>query len=161
MPGTQGGPMMNVIAGKALTFELAGRPEFRRYQQQIVANARAMADEFTQRGFTVVSGGTDNHMFLLDLTGLGLSGAKACRRLALANITANKNAIPNDPRKPSEASGIRLGTPALTSRGMTEAQMRTIAAWIAEILRAADPPAAAARVKGQVLELCASFPVPH
>jgi glycine hydroxymethyltransferase len=161
MPGIQGGPMMHVIAAKAVAFKLAMQPEFRQYQAQIVANAQAMADEFVRLGFPVVSGGTDTHMFLIDLTDSGRSGEEALNVLARANITVNKNAIPNDPRRPSEASGIRLGTPAITTRGMKEDEVRMITGWIAAILSADDPADAADEVKGRVLDLCARFPVPH
>lgn len=160
MPGIQGGPMMHVIAGKAVAFKLARTPEFRRYQEQVVANSRAMADEIAGRGFAIVSGGTDNHMFLVDLTRNGLSGIEAQNALARAHITLNKNVIPHDPRKPSEASGIRIGTPAMTTRGMAEEQARQVADWIADVLTAADPPAAAAALRPRVLDLCARFPVP-
>ncbi|MHC4479739.1 MAG: serine hydroxymethyltransferase [Planctomycetota bacterium] len=159
MPGIQGGPMMHAIAAKAVGFRLAMRPEFRQYQRQTVANARALAEEFIGLGFPVVSGGTDTHMFLIDLTPSGRTGEEALKLLARANITVNKNAIPNDPRKPSEASGIRLGTPAITTRGMGEAECRTVAGWIAEVLGASDALAAADAVKPRVLELCARFPV--
>lgn len=161
MPGIQGGPMMHVIAAKAVAFKLAMQPEFREYQAQIVANAQAMADEFVRLGFPVVSGGTDTHMFLIDLTDSGRSGEEALNLLARANITVNKNAIPNDPRRPSEASGIRLGTPAITTRGMKEDEARMIAGWIAAVLSADDPANAADEVKGRVLDLCARFPVPQ
>jgi len=161
MPGIQGGPMMHVIAAKALCFKLALTPEFRAYQQQIVANARAMAGEFIRRGVPVVSGGTDNHMFLLDLTGTGLSGQQALTYLAEANIVVNKNSIPNDPRKRSEAGGIRIGTPAMTTRGMKEPEARTIAGWIADVLTSHEPLQTARALKEQVLELCNCFPVSH
>jgi glycine hydroxymethyltransferase len=161
MPGIQGGPMMHAIAAKAVAFRLAMQPEFRQYQLQIVANARAMADEFMQRGFSVVSGGTDTHMFLLDLTDADLSGEEALNALAPAHIIVNKNAIPDDPRKPSEASGIRLGTPAMTTRGMKEQEARLIAGWMADILRASDPVTAAQAVKPKVLDLCERFPIRH
>ncbi len=161
MPGIQGGPMMHAIAAKAVTFKLAMQPEFRHYQEQIVANARAMADEFISRAFPVVSGGTDTHMFLLDLTDAGLSGEQALNFLACANVTVNKNAIPNDPRRPAEASGIRIGTPAITTRGMKEDEARTIAQWIVEVLGASDPAQAAPSVKARVLDLCARFPIEH
>jgi len=159
MPGIQGGPMMHTIAAKAVCFKLATTPEFRQYQTQVVANARAMADELAGHGFAIVSGGTDNHMFMIDLTRNGLSGIEAQNVLARAHITLNKNAIPYDPRKPSEGSGIRIGTPAVTTRGMKEAQVRQIAAWIAEILLAQDPARAAEDLKPRALDLCARFPI--
>jgi len=161
MPGSQGGPMMHVIAAKALCFKLAEQPEFRQYQQQIVANAAALCEECIRHGFSIVSGGTDTHLFLIDLEETGMSGDEACDLLALANITVNKNAIPNDRRKPSEAGGIRLGTPAVTTRGMKEAEMREIAAWVADILGSDEPEAAAARTRDDVLALCARFPIPR
>jgi glycine hydroxymethyltransferase len=161
MPGTQGGPMMHVIAAKAVAFKLAMQPEFREYQRQIVANARAMADTFMRRGLPVVSGGTDTHLFLLDLTGAGLSGVEALKLLARANIVVNKNVIPNDPRKPTEGSGIRIGTPSITTRGLKEDESRRIAEWIADILQGSDPLKAAESVKPKVLDLCARYPVPH
>jgi len=160
MPGIQGGPMMHVIAAKAVAFKLAMTPEFRRYQEQTVANARAMADEFVRLDMPVVSGGTDTHMFLIDLTRTGITGRRGLELLALANITVNKNAIPNDPRKPADASGIRIGTPAITTRGMGADESRAIARWIVEILQADDPAAAAESIKPQVLDLCAQFPIP-
>ncbi len=161
MPGIQGGPMMHVIAAKAVAFKLAMQPEFRQYQEQVVANAAVMAEEFMRLGFPVVSGGTDTHMLLLDLSGTGLSGQDASSLLALANITVNKNIIPKDLRKPSEASGIRIGTPAITTRGMKEQEARTMAQWIVEVLGAGDPEETAAAVKPRVLDLCAAFPIRH
>jgi glycine hydroxymethyltransferase len=160
MPGIQGGPMMHAIAAKAVAFKQAMEPEYRDYQRQVVANARAMAGEFLQLGFPIVSGGTDTHLFLIDLTGADLSGEEALQLLAKANITVNKNAIPNDPRKVSETSGIRIGTPAITTRGLKEDEARLIAGWIAEIIRAKDP-AVAEGLKPRVLELCDQYPVPH
>lgn len=159
MPGVQGGPMMHIIAAKAVAFHQAMQPEFATYQRQIVANARAMADEFNRRGLPIVSGGTDTHMFLVDLSNLDISGEEACRLLARSNITVNKNPIPNDPRKPTEASGIRIGTPALTTRGLEEEEARTVAGWIVEVLRSPDPRKTAADVKPRVLELCEQFPI--
>jgi glycine hydroxymethyltransferase len=160
MPGIQGGPMMHVIAAKAVCFKLAAAPEFRQYQRQVVANSRAMADELAGHGFSIVSGGTDNHMFMVDLTGNGLSGIEAQNVLARSHITLNKNAIPYDPRKPSEGSGIRIGTPAVTTRGLKDAEVRQVAGWIAEILLASDPAKAADALKPEVLDMCARFPVP-
>jgi glycine hydroxymethyltransferase len=161
MPGIQGGPMMHVIAGKAVAFKLAMEPQFRRYQQQVVANSRAMAEEFTSRGMAVVSGGTDTHLFLLDLTETGLTGEQARALLARAGITVNRNVIPNDTRKPSEAGGIRIGTPSITTRGMQEAEARTVAGWIAQVLTADGPAAAAEALRCDVLDLCARFPLPQ
>ncbi len=161
MPGIQGGPMMHVIAAKAVAFKLAMEPEFRTYQEKVVANARAMSEEFIQLGLPVVSGGTDTHMLLVDLSGLDISGEQACKLLAKAHITVNKNSIPNDPRKPVEASGIRLGTPALTTRGLAAEELRAVARWIGEILQADEPGEAAGQVKPRVLDLCERFPVRH
>jgi len=160
MPGIQGGPMMHVIAAKAVAFKLAMTPEFRRYQEQTVANARAMADEFMRLDMPVVSGGTDTHMFLIDLTRTGITGRRGLELLALADITVNKNAIPNDRRKPAEASGIRIGTPAVTTRGMGEDESRAIAGWIAQILQADDPAATAESIRFRVFDLCGQFPIP-
>jgi glycine hydroxymethyltransferase len=161
MPGTQGGPMMHVIAAKAVALKLAMQPEFRLYQEQVLANARAMAEQLMELGFPVISSGTDTHMFLADLSGTDISGAEACELLARANITANKNAIPNEPRKPLETSGVRIGTPAMTTRGMKEDEARMAGRWIVEVLRSSDPVAAADRIRPQVLDLCSRFPIPH
>ena len=158
-PGIQGGPMMHVIAAKAVAFKEAMQPEFRVYQSQIAANARAMADEFLTLGIPVVSGGTDNHLLLLDLSNLNVTGREAQQLLGKANITVNKEVIPFDPRNPAEASGIRIGTPAVTSRGMKEQQVRTIAGWIAEVLLARNPSAAATALRPKVAELCGEFPI--
>jgi len=158
-PGVQSGPLMHVIAAKAVAFREAAQPSFKEYQKQIVANARAFADEFTRLGVPVVSGGTDNHLLLLDLSGHHMTGREATDVLAIANITVNKNSIPFDPRNPAEASGIRLGTPAVTTRGMKEPQMRRIAGWITEILTARDPRAAARAIRPRVIELCNEFPM--
>ncbi len=160
-PGIQGGPMMHVIAAKALALKRAAEPEFRVYQQRVLANSRAMAEELAGRGFRIVFGGTDNHMFLLDLSERDYSGREACEMLALAHITVNKNAIPGDRRKPIDASGIRLGTPAVTTRGMGEEQVRSLAGWIAEILSAPHPEEVARQVRARVAELCARFPIPR
>jgi glycine hydroxymethyltransferase len=159
-PGMQGGPMMHTIAAKAVAFKLAAQTEFRRYQRQIVANSAAMAAEFMRRGMMVVSGGTDNHLFLVDLVDLGLSGRDAEEILQQANITLNRDPVPNDPRPPAQTSGIRIGTPAMTTRGMKEDEGRTIAGWIAEILTAEDRAVAARAIKPCVLDLCARFPIP-
>jgi len=160
MPGVQGGPFMHAIAAKAVAFGQAMKPEFREYQRETVANARAMAEVMIERGLPVVSGGTDNHMFLLDLTGNGMSGQEALNLLALANITVNKNTIPNDPRKPSKASGIRIGTPAVTTRGLKEAECREVAHWIADVLTAGNPEETARAIRPHVLELCKAYPLP-
>jgi len=158
-PGVQSGPMMHVIAAKAVAFKEAMQPEFRDYQRQVVANAQAIAREFATLGFRVLSGGTDNHLVLVDLTAQNVTGKEAEDWLSIAGITLNKNTIPFDPRNPAEASGIRVGTPAVTTRGMAEREMRRIVGWIAEILTADNPEAAARDLRGQVLELCRAFPI--
>jgi glycine hydroxymethyltransferase len=158
-PGVQGGPLMHVIAAKAVCFKEAMSPEFRVYAARIVENARALAGEFVRRGYHVVSGGTDNHLFLLDVRSKGLTGRRAEKALGDAHIVVNKNMIPFDPEKPMTTSGIRVGTPAMTTRGMGPAEMRAIAGWIDEVLSAPDDPAVAGRVRAQVRELCASFPI--
>ena len=158
-PGTQGGPLMHVIAAKAVALLEALQPEFTQYQQQVVANARAMAAALVERGFNIVSGGTDNHLFLLSLIGREITGKDADAALGAAHITVNKNAVPNDPRPPAITSGLRLGTPASTTRGFREAEMRQVAGWIADILDAGGAPSAIERVRRQVVELCRRFPV--
>jgi glycine hydroxymethyltransferase len=158
-PGTQGGPLMHVIAAKAVALLEALQPEFADYQKQVVANARALCNALAQRGYAIVSGGTDNHLFLVSLIGRDISGKDADAALGSAHITVNKNAVPNDPRPPAIASGLRLGTPAVTTRGFCEAEMRQIASWIADILDADGATAAIERVRPQVLELCRRFPV--
>ena len=160
-PGIQGGPLMHVIAAKAVAFRQAMRPEFRRYQEQIVANACAMAEELVARGHSIVTGGTDTHLFLVDLTATGMSGLQAEEILALANITLNHNSIPHDPRPPAQTSGIRIGTPAITTRGMGPEEARAIAGWIADILSAEDPEAAARAVQPLARDLCRQFPITH
>ncbi len=155
-PGTQGGPLMHIIAAKAVCFGEALKPEFRTYQQQIVANASALANELTAKGFDLVSGGTDNHLMLVDLRKFGLTGKELERRLDDVRITVNKNAIPNDPQSPFITSGIRLGTPAVTSRGFTEADMKTVADCIYETsvhFENAD------RIVKTVSELCNKYPI--
>ncbi len=158
-PGMQSGPMMHAIAAKAVAFKEAMHPEFRVYQAQIIANARAMADEFMRLGTPIVSGGTDNHLLLLDLSRGNITGREAEDVLGLAGITVNKNAIPFDPRNPAEASGIRIGTPAITTRGMKEQQARQIVGWIVEILTARNPSVAARAIRPKVTELCEQFPI--
>ena len=161
-PGGQGGPLMHVIAAKAVAFKEALQPEFKRYQQQVVANARAMANSFQQRGIDIVSGGTDNHLMLVNLIGRNYTGKDADEALDAAHITVNKNAVPNDPRSPFVTSGLRLGTPAITTRGFTEAETIEVTHWICEVLEAletGDAAAAIDRVKARVLEICARFPV--
>ncbi len=158
-PGGQGGPLMHVIAGKAVAFKEALEPEFKVYQQQVVANAKAMVEVFLERGYKIVSGGTDNHLMLVDLIGRELTGKEADAALGRANITVNKNSVPNDPRSPFVTSGIRIGTPAITRRGFKEAEARELTHWICDVLDNANDDAVIERVKGQVLELCARFPV--
>jgi glycine hydroxymethyltransferase len=158
-PGTQGGPLMHVIAAKAVAFLEALQPEFLQYQKQILANARAMAGRLIQRGFQVVSGGTDNHLFLLSLVGRNITGKEADAALGRANITVNKNAVPNDPRPPTITSGLRLGTPASTTRGFKEGEIEQVADFIARILDAEGAQSEVDRVQPQVLELCRRFPV--
>ena len=158
-PGTQGGPLMHVIAAKAVALLEALQPEFKQYQRQVVANARAMCAVLTARGYGIVSGGTDNHLLLLSLVGRDLTGKDADAALGRANITVNKNAVPNDPRPPMVASGLRLGTPAATTRGFLEPQIRQLTGWIADILDAGGSDASIERVRPQVIELCRRFPV--
>jgi glycine hydroxymethyltransferase len=158
-PGTQGGPLMHVIAAKAVAFLEALQPEFTTYQQQVLANARVMAGAMMKRGFKVVSGGTDNHLFLLDLVDKGLTGKDADAALGRAHITVNKNAVPNDPRSPFVTSGLRMGTPAATTRGFKEAEVLQLAEWIADILDEKLSDAVVRTVRGKVQELCARFPV--
>jgi glycine hydroxymethyltransferase len=159
-PGIQGGPLMHVIAAKAVAFGEALRPEFRAYAAQIIANARTLAYELQRQGFRLVSGGTDNHLLLVDVASQGLSGKVAEEALDAAGITVNKNKIPFDPRPPLDPSGIRIGTPAVTTRGMREPEMRTIAAWIAEVLRHPQEQEVLQRIRGAVRELCQQFPAP-
>jgi glycine hydroxymethyltransferase len=159
-PGLQGGPLMHVIAGKAICFHEALQPSFKTYAQRVIDNAKALAETLLSGGARLVSGGTDNHLLLVDVTSLGLTGAAAEKALGRAGITVNKNMIPYDARKPLDPSGIRIGSPALTTRGMGPAEFREIGGWCLEVLRAADPDATAARVRGQVAELCRQFPVP-
>ena len=156
-PGTQGGPLEHVIAGKAVCFKEALSDEFKAYQHQIVLNARAMAEQFTREGIRLVSGGTDNHLMLLDLTGTGVTGKALEALLGQANITVNKNTIPKETLSPFVTSGVRIGTPAVTSRGMKEAEMVEIAKLIARVIREGE--ASVEPVKQQVLALCARFPL--
>jgi glycine hydroxymethyltransferase len=158
-PGTQGGPLMHVIAAKAVALFEALQPDFKQYQRQVVANARAMCAVLAERGYGIVSGGTDNHLLLLSLVGRDITGKDADAALGRANITVNKNAVPNDPRPPTIASGLRLGTPAATTRGFREPEIRKVTGWIADILDASGADAAIERVRPQVIELCRRFPV--
>src|SRR4051812_37116900 len=156
-PGLQGGPLMHVIAAKAVAFGEASRPEFRQYAADIVTNAAALADALAAEGFRIVSGGTDNHLMLVDLRPFGVTGKVAQEALDRAGITCNKNAIPNDPEKPFTPSGLRLGTAAVTTAGMKEPEMRQISSLIAEVLRKVDDDNIAEQVKAQAAELCSKF----
>jgi glycine hydroxymethyltransferase len=158
-PGTQGGPLMHVIAAKAVALLEALQPDFVDYQKQVVANARAMAAAFIKRNYKVVSGGTDNHLFLLDLIGRDITGKDADAALGRAHITVNKNAVPNDPRSPFVTSGLRIGTPASTTRGFKEAEVTDVANWIADILDENGSEAAVNRTRAKVEEICRKFPV--
>jgi glycine hydroxymethyltransferase len=158
-PGIQGGPLMHIIAAKAVAFREALSDEFRDYQRQIVANASRLADRLTGLGFRIVSGGTDNHVFLIDVAAAGSTGKVAEKSLESAGITVNKNTIPYDTNPPLVASGVRIGTPALTTRGMREPEMDTVGDFIAEVLRAPEDAAVHERVRGQVRELCERFPL--
>ena len=159
-PGTQGGPLMHVIAGKAVAFGEALKPEFKRYGQNVVDNARTLAAALASGGVKLVSGGTDNHLMLVDVTPLGIGGKLAEEVLDRCGITCNKNMIPFDERKPMDPSGIRLGTPALTTRGMGTAEMKQIAAWILRVLKSPSDQQVIATTKGDVAELAEQFPVP-
>ena len=159
-PGQQGGPLMHVIAGKAVAFAEALKPDFKAYGQRVIDNARTLAAALASGGVKLVSGGTDNHLMLVDVTPLSIGGKLAEETLDRCGITCNKNMIPYDERKPMDPSGIRLGTPAITTRGMGTDEMRRIAAWILEALRSPDDPATVARVRGEVADLAEQFPVP-
>ncbi|MEX0375186.1 serine hydroxymethyltransferase [Spiribacter pallidus] len=158
-PGTQGGPLMHAIAAKAVAFLEAQDPGFRTYQQQVIANARAMAETVIERGYKVVSGGTDNHLLLMDLVDKGITGKAADAALEDAHITVNKNTVPNDPQSPFVTSGLRIGTPAITTRGFGEVESRQLAGWICDVLDDIDNTAVRDRVRDQVTEICARFPV--
>jgi len=158
-PGTQGGPLMHVIAAKAVAFLEALQPDFKGYQQQVVANARAMASALMARGYRIVSGGTDNHLFLVDLIERNVTGKDADAALGRAHITVNKNAVPNDPRSPFVTSGLRIGTPAVTTRGFKEAEVVTLAGWIADVLDDVANETVIERTRQSVLEICRRFPV--
>ena len=159
-PGLQGGPLMHVIAAKAICFGEALRPEFKQYARQVIDNAKTLAEVLLAGGIRLSSGGTDNHLLLCDVTPLGLSGTPAEAALGRAGITVNKNLIPYDERKPMDPSGIRIGTPALTTRGMGTEEMRKIGGWMLEIFKAPDDRAISDHVRGEVRELCEQFPVP-
>ncbi len=158
-PGIQGGPLMHVIAAKAVAFKEAMDPAFKDYQRQVLTNARAMAQVFLDRGYDVVSGGTDDHLFLVSFIAQGLTGKEVDAWLGAANITVNKNAVPNDPQSPFVTSGIRVGTPALTTRGCGEAEARELAGWMCDLIDARGDQAVSDQVKAKVLDLCARFPV--
>ena len=158
-PESQGGPLMHVIAAKAVCFKEAMSEDFKTYQAQVVANARTMAKGFIDRGFDIVSGGTDDHLFLLSLIKQDVTGKDADAALGRANITVNKNAVPNDPRSPFVTSGLRLGSPAITTRGFGEAEVADLTAWMCDILDDIENEAVIAEVKQKVIELCARFPV--
>ena len=158
-PGTQGGPLMHVIAAKAVALLEALQPQFKDYQRQVLANARAMAARLARHGYQIVSGGTDNHLFLMSLADRDITGKDADAALGRANITVNKNAVPNDPRPPMITSGLRIGTPASTTRGFKEQEIEQVADCIAQVLNAEGAQAAIERARPQIIELCRRFPV--
>jgi len=158
-PGIQGGPFMHVIAAKAVCFKEASQPEFKNYQRQIISNAKALAEVLKEEGFRLVSGGTDNHLVVVDLSNKGITGDRAAAILEEAGIVVNKNSIPFDKRPPFSPSGIRLGTPAVTTRGMKETEMRTIGKWISRILYNPQDRLLRKKIKGKVEELCQKFPI--
>ncbi|MCA1850979.1 MAG: serine hydroxymethyltransferase [Beggiatoa sp.] len=158
-PAYQGGPLMHVIAGKTVAFREAMQPEFKAYAEQIIKNARAMCQVFLDRGIEIVSGGTDNHLFLVDLVKQGLTGKALDAALGRANITVNKNAVPNDPQPPFVTSGIRIGSPAATTRGFKEPECRQIAGWICDIIANIEDERLNERIRGEVADLCRRFPV--
>ena len=158
-PGTQGGPLMHIIAAKAVAFKEAMGPGFKAYQQQVIKNAQTMANGFMERGIKIVSGGTDNHLFLVDLIDQGVTGKEVDAWLGDANITVNKNAVPNDPQSPFVTSGIRIGTPAMTTRGMKEAESASITSWIADIIESKGAADTIKKVKNDVISLCQQYPV--
>lgn len=160
-PGMQGGPHMNAVAGIAVTMKLAAQPEFKAYAQQVIRNASVLADELTRRGCTLITGGTENHLMVIDtIKSFDIDGRVAETALDAGGLTVNKQVIPDDPRPPLRPSGIRLGTPAMTSRGMGQNEMAQVADWIVRSLRASSDPAAAQRIHEEVRALCAKFPVP-
>jgi glycine hydroxymethyltransferase len=158
-PGIQGGPLMHVIAAKAVAFKEALEPEFKAYQQQVVKNAQAMADTLIARGYRIVSGGTRNHLMLVDMIGKDVSGKDAEAALGKAHITVNKNSVPNDPRSPFVTSGLRLGTPAVTTRGYTEQDCVDLAHWIADVLDAPADESVISAVREKVTAQCRKYPV--
>ena len=159
-PALQGGPHDHTTAGIAVALKEAATPEFKEYGRQIVRNAKALAGELRERGFDLVTGGTDNHLVVIDLTNKGVIGKKAAQTLDRAGIVVNYNTVPYDPRKPFSPSGMRLGSPAVTSRGMKEAEMRRIVAWMDEVISNVDDEQAVERVRGEVKEFCSQFPAP-
>ncbi|MFP6781175.1 MAG: serine hydroxymethyltransferase [Gammaproteobacteria bacterium] len=158
-PGTQGGPLMHIIAAKAVAFKEAMEPEFKLYQEQVITNAKAMAERFMSRGYKVVSGGTDNHLLLIDLVHKGITGKAADAALGSAQITVNKNAVPNDPQSPFVTSGIRVGTPAMTTRGFGSNEARDLAGWMCDVLDSIDDESVIAKTRSRVQEICDQFPV--
>ncbi len=160
IPGLQGGPHNHTTAAIAVALKEASTPEFKAYAKKVVSNAKTLADELLARGFTLISGGTDNHLILIDLTSKKIIGKKGAKALDAAGIVCNSNTIPYDPRKPFSPSGIRLGTPAVTSRGMGDAEMRQIGKWIDQAIAQASDEAALKRIAAEVTEMCRSFPAP-
>ncbi|MEO5624921.1 MAG: serine hydroxymethyltransferase, partial [Dokdonella sp.] len=158
-PGIQGGPLMHVIAAKAVAFKEALEPAFKVYQAQVVKNAKAMAKTFIERGYKIVSGGTENHLMLVDMIGKDVTGKDAEEALGQAHITVNKNAVPNDPRKPFVTSGLRIGTPAVTTRGYGEQDCVDLANWICDVLDAPGDAATIAKVRDNVTAQCKKYPV--
>jgi glycine hydroxymethyltransferase len=158
-PGTQGGPLVHTIAAKAVCLKEAMEPSFKEYQKQVVANTKAMAAAVAKRGFRIVTGGTDNHLFLIEVHSRGITGTDAEKALDRAGITVNKNSIPFDPLPPMKGGGIRLGSPSVTTRGMREAEMEQIGGWIADILTSLGNAEVEQRVRKQVAELAARFPI--
>jgi glycine hydroxymethyltransferase len=158
-PGTQGGPLMHVIAAKAVAFLEALEPTFKDYQRRVLDNARTMCRVLASRGYQIVSGGTDNHLFLVDLRAKNITGKDADAALGAANITVNKNAVPNDPRPPTISSGLRMGTPAVTTRGFGTEEVTTLSGWIADVLDSTGESRVIERVRGEVLNICKRFPV--
>jgi glycine hydroxymethyltransferase len=159
-PGTQGGPLMHVVAGKAICFGEALKPSFKQYAASIVDNAKTLAEALVAGGASLASGGTDNHLMLWDVATLGLGGKKAEEVLGRCAITVNKNMIPYDERKPLDPSGIRIGTPAITTRGMGRGEMKRIAAWMFSALKSPDDEPLHTRIRGEIFDLCQQFPVP-
>jgi glycine hydroxymethyltransferase len=158
-PGSQGGPLMHIVAAKAVAFQEALQPSFKQYQVQVIANARKMTEIMMQRGYKIISNGTDNHLFLVDLMGKDVTGKDAETALGLANVTVNKNAVPNDTRSPFVTSGLRLGTPAITTRGFKEKECEMIAHWVCDVLDRPQDSTVSAQTKVKALALCGQFPV--